>query len=77
MNVTFEQVRDIVADAISCDLEQVKPETNLYDDLEIDSLDAVELSMALQEALGVGIADEDLEKIKTVDDIVQYLRSKD
>ena len=52
MNVTFEQVRDIVADAISCDLEQVKPETNLYDDLEIDSLDAVELSMALQEALG-------------------------
>ena len=76
MNVTFEQVRDIVADAISCDLEQVKPETNLYDDLEIDSLDAVELSMALQEALGVGIADEDIANIKTVEDIVTYLSGK-
>ena len=54
----------------------VKPETNLIEDLEADSLEIVELSMALQESLGVGIEDEDLEKIHTVQDILDYIKSK-
>ena len=49
MEITFENVRDIIVNTISCDQEDVKPETNLYEDLEADSLEAVELSMAFEE----------------------------
>ncbi len=75
MEITFEQVRGIIVDTLSCDPEQVKPETDLIEDLGADSLELVDLSMALQEALGAGIADEDMESIHTVGDIVAYIRS--
>ena len=76
MEITFENVRDIIVSTLSCDAEEVKLETNLVEDLEADSLEIVELSMALQEKLGVGIEDEDLEKIHTVQDILNYIKSK-
>lgn len=76
MEITFENVRDIIVDTLSCSAEDVKPETNLIEDLEADSLEIVELSMALQEKLGAGIEDEDLEKIHTVQDILDYIKSK-
>lgn len=76
MEITFETVRDIIVDTLSCDAEQVKLDTNLIEDLEADSLEIVELSMALQENLGVGIEDEDLENIKTVQDILNYIKRK-
>nr|WP_251318986.1 acyl carrier protein [Flintibacter muris] len=74
--MTFENVRDIIVDTLSCNVEDVKLDTNLIEDLEADSLEIVELSMALQESLGVGIEDEDLEKIHTVQDILNYIKSK-
>ena len=76
MEITFETVRDIIVDTLSWDAEQVKLDTNLIEDLEADSLEIVELSMALQENLGVGIEDEDLENIKTVQDILDYIKRK-
>lgn len=76
MEITFENVRDIIVDTLSCNVEDVKLDTNLIEDLEADSLEIVELSMALQESLGVGIEDEDLENIKTVQDILDYIKSK-
>lgn len=76
MEITFENVRDIIVETLSCDAEDVKLDTNLVEDLEADSLEIVELSMALQESLGAGIADEDLEKIHTVRDILDYIQSK-
>jgi len=76
MEITFEQVRDIIVDTLSCDAEQVTPDTNLVEDLEADSLEIVELSMALQEKLGAGIEDEDLEKIHTVQDILDYIKDR-
>ncbi|MEH2940433.1 acyl carrier protein [Lawsonibacter sp. JLR.KK007] len=76
MEITFENVRDIIVSTLSCDAEEVKLETNLVEDLEADSLEIVELSMALQESLGVGIEDEDLEKIHTVQDILDYIKGK-
>lgn len=76
MEINFENVRDIIVETLSCDAEDVKLETNLVEDLEADSLEVVELSMALQEKLGVGIEDEDLEKIKTVQDILDYIKGK-
>lgn len=76
MEITFENVRDIIVNTLSCDADQVTLETNLFEDLEADSLEAVELSMALEEAFGAGIADEDMANIKTVNDIVEYIKSK-
>ena len=76
MDITFENVRDIIVNTLSCDAEQVTLETNLFEDLEADSLEAVELSLALGETFGVGIADEDMANIKTVNDIVEYIKGK-
>ena len=76
MEITFESVRDVIVETLSCDEADVKLDTNLIEDLEADSLEIVELSMALQENLGVGIEDEDLENIKTVQDILDYIKSK-
>ena len=76
MEITFETVRDIIVETLSCDAGQVALDTNLVEELEADSLEIVELSMALQEKLGAGIEDEDLEKIHTVQDILDYIKSK-
>ena len=69
----FEQIRNIIAETLSCDLEAVTPEADLAEDLEADSLDAVELNMALEDAFGVSIPDEELANMKTVGDIFNYL----
>lgn len=73
----FEKVRDIIVDTLSCELEDVTMEANLTEDLGADSLDAVELNIALEEQLGMSIADEDRPNLKTVGDIVRYLESKE
>ena len=69
----FEKVRDIIVETLGCDAEQVKPEATLSEDLGADSLAAVELVMALEEAVGVSIDDEALPNMKTVSDIMAYL----
>ena len=69
----FEKVRDIIVDTLSCDADKVTMEATLADDLGADSLDAVELNMALEDNLGVAISDEELANMKTVGDIVTYL----
>lgn len=69
----FEKVRDIIVETLGCEAEQVTLEASLADDLGADSLAAVELVMALEEASGVTIDDADVEKLKTVGDIVKYL----
>ena len=71
----FEQVRDVIVDTLGCDAAAVTMEASLVDDLEADSLDAVELNMALEEALGFAIDDEELKNMKTVGDIVKYLEA--
>nr|WP_058966075.1 acyl carrier protein [Fournierella massiliensis] len=71
----FEKVRDIIVDTLSCDADKVTMEATLADDLGADSLDAVELNMALEDNLGVAISDEELANMKTVGDIVNYLEA--
>ncbi len=73
----FEKVRDIIVDTLSCEMEDVTMEADLTEDLGADSLDAVELNIALEEQLGMSIADEDRPNLKTVGDIVRYLESKE
>ena len=68
----FEKVRDIIVETLGCDAEEVTPEASLSDDLGADSLAAVELVMALEEATGLSIAEEDAANLKTVGDILTY-----
>lgn len=72
----FEKVRDIIVETLGCEADDVTMEASLTDDLEADSLDAVELNIALEEELGISIADEDRPNMKTVGDIVRYLEAK-
>jgi len=69
----FEQVRGIIVETLGCEAEQVTLEASLADDLGADSLAAVELVMALEEAAGITIDDADVEGLKTVGDIMKYL----
>ena len=65
--------RDIIVETLGCDAEAVTPTASLADDLGADSLAAVELVMALEEAAGISIAEEDAANLKTVGDIMTYL----
>ena len=74
MNI-FEKVKAIVTEQLGVDAEEVSLETS-FDDLNADSLDVVELIMALEEEFDIEIPDEDAEKIKTVGDAVNYIKEK-
>ncbi len=67
------KVVDIIANQLGVDKEIVTPEASVVDDLGADSLDVVELVMALEEAFDLEIPDEEAEKIRTVKDIFDYL----
>lgn len=71
--MTFEKVREIIADTIGYDEAAILMESSLTDDLGMDSLDAVELNMALEETFEITISDEDLVKFVTVADIVNFI----
>ena len=70
----FEKIRDIIVETLGCEADQVTPEASLADDLGADSLASVELVMALEEASGITIDDADVAGLKTVNDIMTYLK---
>ena len=72
----FEELKEILVDTLCCDADKVTPEATLTEDLQADSLDAVELNMAFEDKFGVSIADEDLVNLKTVGDIFDYLAAR-
>jgi acyl carrier protein len=72
----FEKVRSIVADQLSVDSQGVSAESNFQNDLGADSLDTVELVMALEEAFDIEIPDDAAEGIATVGDAVKYIHEK-
>jgi len=72
-NQVFEQVKKVVVEQLGVSEAEVKKESSYVDDLGADSLDTVELVMALEEAFGTEIPDEDAEKIKTVGDTINYI----
>ncbi|GAC1436271.1 MAG: acyl carrier protein [Terriglobales bacterium] len=70
---TVEKVKQIIGEQLGVDESEVTPSASFVDDLGADSLDQVELVMALEEAFSVEIPDEDAEKIRTVQDAIDYV----
>ena len=69
----YEKFKGIIAEQLGVEPEQVTPDASFVDDLNADSLDLVELIMSLEEEFGTEISDEDAEKIRTVQDAVDYI----
>lgn len=71
-----DKVIKLISDATKVDIAKVQPETSFVDDLNLDSLDIVELMMKMEDEFGVEIPEEDAEGLKTVNDVVKYLEAK-
>lgn len=74
--MVFEKIREIIVDQLGVDEDSVTIDTNLMKDLEADSLDAVEIIMAIEDEYGIEVPDEDAEKFQVVSDIVKYVEDK-
>ena len=73
----FEKVKKIIVDQLGIEEDKVTPESSFIDDLGTDSLDLVELIMALEDEFGIEIPDNAAEQITTVNDVVEYLKKLD
>ncbi|SDL89838.1 acyl carrier protein [Halarsenatibacter silvermanii] len=71
----FEKVSDLIAEELAVGEDEITAEASFIDDLGADSLDVVELVMAIEEEFDLEIPDEDAEKIETVQDAVDYLEN--
>jgi acyl carrier protein len=69
----FAKVKEVIVDQLSVEEDDVAADASFFDDLGADSLDIVELVMALEDQFGISIPDEDAESIKTVGDAVDYI----
>ena len=69
----FEKVKTVIVEQLGIDESSVRMESSFLDDLGADTLDIVEFIMALEEEFGLEIPDEDVEKIVTVKDVVEYI----
>ena len=72
--MTFEKVKDIIVEQLGTeDTDSITLETSMIKDLKADSLDAVEIIMALEDEFGISVPDEDAENFKSIGDIVNYI----
>lgn len=71
----LEKIKEITAENLGAEIENITAETNFKEDLNADSLDLFEMVMALEEEFGVEIPTEDLEQIETVGDVVKYIEA--
>ena len=71
----FEKIADIVSKQLGADIDDIEENTNIMDDLGADSLDVVEMLMAVEESFGVSVPDEEIPNLKTVRDIVEYVEA--
>lgn len=70
-----QKVKDIIVEQLGVDASEVKPEASFVNDLGADSLDTVELVMALEESFDMEIPDEEAEKIQTVGQAIEYIKN--
>lgn len=69
----LEEIKELVAETLGTDVEELREETSFSDDLNADSLDLFEMVMELEDKFGVKIPTEDLEQIKTIGDVKEYI----
>lgn len=72
--MVFEKVKNILIEQLGLDDKEIKPESAFIEDLGADSLDVVELIMAMESEFDIEIPDEDVEEISTVEDAVRYIK---
>jgi acyl carrier protein len=70
------EVKEIIVDLLGIDESKIKPESRFREDLEADSLDIVELIMAMEDKFGSEISDEEAQKLSTVGDVVKYIEER-
>jgi len=73
--MVFEKIRDIIAEQLGVDASEISMDTNLMKDLEADSLDAVEIIMAIEEEYGLEIPDDQAEHFQEVKNLVEYVEA--
>lgn len=71
--MVFDQVKESLADILSCDADKIELDTDLVRDLGADSIDTVELIMAVEDTYDIKISDKDAEDLKTVGDVVEFI----
>ncbi|MCQ2545113.1 MAG: acyl carrier protein [Clostridia bacterium] len=71
--MVLDKIKEFIIEQLGVSEEDIQPETNLMKDLEADSLDAVEIIMAIEDEYDIEIPDEDAEKFQTIGDIVNYV----
>ncbi|MBE6804982.1 MAG: acyl carrier protein [Clostridia bacterium] len=71
----FERIKEILADQLDSDIDAMSMESDIANDLGADSLDVVELLMAIEDEFEVEIPDEEIENIKTIGDLVKYIEN--
>ena len=71
-----DRVSEIIVEQLGVSAEEIKPEASVIDDLGADSLDIVELVMAMEEAFDIEIPDDDAEKLKTIGDAMSYVKER-
>lgn len=73
--MVFEKIKNILAEQLDADAEDMTMDTNIAKDLGADSLDVVELLMSIEDEFEVEIPDEEIENIKTIGDLTDYIQS--
>lgn len=71
--MVFDQVKESLADILSCDAEKIDMDTDLVRDLGVDSIDTVELIMAVEETYDITISEKEAQELKTVADVVEFI----
>ncbi len=73
--MVFEKIKEILAEQLDADAEEMTMDTKIAEDLDADSLDVVELLMSIEDEFDVKIPDEEIENFKTIGDVVEYIQN--
>lgn len=74
--MVLEKIKEILADQLDADIETLSADTKIAEDLGADSLDVVEILMAIEDEFNVEIPDEEIDNIKTIGDVADYIQNK-